>query len=204
MPRPDGPSEAQCPPRFMVGPGMYLSVRYRVFDAEGEVVGGEEQAHVVFGLGSLLPTVEAALSGLYPGDTREVVIRARDAYGARDPNLTVDFERADFPDDVVPGDHLELEDRDGHVLVVRVLEVDQERVRLDMNHPLAGQDLRVELQVAAVRPATKEEIDFAMEMAEKPTEEDETGTEGESTGLLSPKVAGLIPSQRLLPPRHRR
>ena len=44
----------------------------------------------------------------------------------------------------------------------------------------------------------------AMEMAEKPTEEDETGTEGESTGLLSPKVAGLIPSQRLLPPRHRR
>lgn len=188
----------------MVGPGMYVSLRYRVFDAEGEVVGGEEQAHVVFGMGSLLPVVEAALSGLYSGDTREVVIRARDAYGPRNPALAVDFERADFPPDLEPGDHLELEDSEGHLLVVRVLEVDEESVRLDMNHPLAGQDLRVEFMVAEVRPASEEEVEFAIEMAERPAADEEGIVEAGDIGLLSPKVEGLIPSQSLLTPRPRR
>jgi FKBP-type peptidyl-prolyl cis-trans isomerase SlyD len=163
---------------------MFVEFTYHVRDAEGELVGPEdERLNCVFGMGQLLPEVERSVDGLGIGEVRKLKLLARDAYGARDPEAVLEVERAEFPEDVSAGDYFEVENVEEGVLVLRVLEVAPEYVLVDLNHPLAGQDLEVEVTVNDVRPATQEELDLAMK----------TGIEGDEEG-----VDGLIAPESLL------
>lgn len=142
---------------------MFVELTYRVKDAEGESVGADdERVSCVFGMGQLLPEVERVVDGLGTGDARQLKLAAHDAYGPRDPEAVLEVERSEFPDDVAAGDYFEVENVDEGVLVLRVLEVGEGFVLVDLNHPLAGQDLEVEINVDTVRPATQEELDLAM------------------------------------------
>jgi FKBP-type peptidyl-prolyl cis-trans isomerase SlyD len=175
---------------FTVGPGMFVTLEYRVRDSDGEAVGGDdERISVVYGMGSLLPVVERAIDGLREGESTKIQIRAQDGYGARDPSKVLEFERSEFPEDISPGDHFEVENEEGEVLVVRILEVEGEGVLVDLNHPLAGQELSVEVRLLAVRPATKDETELAVALATKTPESD---------------FDQLIAPERLLTPRCRR
>ncbi|HEV8548351.1 MAG TPA: peptidylprolyl isomerase [Polyangiaceae bacterium] len=147
---------------FRLGPGVWTRLGYRAFDAEGEQVeGAGEELGLVFGYGVLLPALEAKLEGLVVGEKRSIELSARDAYGERDPALELEVGRGEFPPDVEPGDRYELERDDGSELVVRVLAVTEEGVVLDMNHPLAGQRVRFEIEVLEARPASPEELAIA-------------------------------------------
>lgn len=158
---------------YVVGPGMFTTLHYEVRDSDGEPVGGdEERVSVVFGMGSLLPAVERAIDGRREGDRCSVKLAARDAYGHRDPSKCVAFDRSEFPTDAAPGDHFELENAEGEVLVVRILEVEDDSVLVDLNHPLAGQDLQVEIGILMVRPATRDEMELAAAVATRAEEPD--------------------------------
>ncbi|HEY3494830.1 MAG TPA: peptidylprolyl isomerase [Polyangiaceae bacterium] len=169
---------------FQLGPGVWTRLRYTVRDAEGEVVEGTPaELSLVFGYGVLLPALEAALEGASVGSSRSVELRARDAYGPRRPEAEVEFARDEFPADVAAGDRLELEREDGTLAVVRVLDVSDEHVRLDMNHPLAGQSVRFEVEVLEARAASAEELGLAEALlADAPDE----GSEAPD-GLISPE-----------------
>jgi FKBP-type peptidyl-prolyl cis-trans isomerase 2 len=157
---------------FVVGPGMFVTLHYEVRDSDGEPVGGdEERISIVFGMGSLLPVVERAIDGRREGDHCSLQIEARDAYGHRDPRKRVEFDRSEFPSDAVAGDHFEVENAEGEILVVRILEVEDDMVLVDLNHPLAGQDLKVEVQILTVRPATRDETELAVAVAMQVPEE---------------------------------
>ncbi|MGC4070498.1 MAG: FKBP-type peptidyl-prolyl cis-trans isomerase [Polyangiaceae bacterium] len=175
---------------FRVGPGMFVELTYEVRDADGEAVGaGDERLGCVFGMGQLLPKVEQTVDGLAEGDVRTVKLPARDAYGPRDPEALLEVERGEFPGDVTVGDYFEVENADEGVLVLRVLEVTDEAVLVDLNHPLAGQDLDVTVRIISVRPATQEESDQAMR----------AGIEGEdpsSDGLIAPESLLRGPKRR--------
>jgi FKBP-type peptidyl-prolyl cis-trans isomerase SlyD len=134
----------------------------------------------------LLPALEAALEGLSAGAHKTVELAARDAYGERDPASQLEFARDEFASDVAPGDRLELERDDGSVVVVSVLDVNDEGVVVDLNHPLAGQRVRFEIEVLEARPATAEELQIAESALEAGEEDPE-----EATG-------GLIPPSDLL------
>jgi FKBP-type peptidyl-prolyl cis-trans isomerase SlyD len=69
--------------------------------------------------------------------------------------------RDDFPPDVAPGDRFDAEQDDGTPLVLQVLEVTETGVVLDLNHPLAGQRVRFEVEVLEARPASNEELALA-------------------------------------------
>lgn len=147
---------------FQLGPGVWTRLRYQVKDAEGELVeGAGGEVGLVFGYGALLPALEAALEGLGTGARRAVELSARDAYGERQAELEVEFSRDEFPPDVAPGDRLELEREDGSEVVARVLEVTDEAVVMDLNHPLAGQRVCYEIEVLEARAATAEELELA-------------------------------------------
>ncbi len=141
-------------------------------------------------LGQLLPAIERALDGLGVGAQRSLTLKARDAYGRRDPKAVLEVDRSEFPPDVAPGDRFEVENEEGAVLVLQVLDVGPETVHLDLNHPLAGQDLRVELSVVGVRPATSEELEAAERALEA----------SEAEGAVGPKVQPppLVPLESLL------
>jgi len=145
---------------YQVGPGTVLSLAYDVFDADSERADGLDAAEavsVVYGFGQLLPALERALEGMSAGQSKSVVLRPRDAYGPRRPDAMLEVDRSEFPPGVEPGDRFEVENAEGGVLVLKVLDVDDERVVLDTNHPLAGQNVRFELRVLEVRPATSAE-----------------------------------------------
>jgi len=175
------------PRGFVLGPGIWTRLRYRVHDAEGEVVeGAGGELGLVFGYGVLLPALEAGLEGLGVGSRKSVELKAVEAYGERDPARQIEVSREDFPPDVAPGDRFELERDDGSELVTRVLAVSDDLVVLDMNHPLSGQRVRFDIEVLEARAATPEEL----EIAESALQGDEPeGEEGPS---------GLIPAADLL------
>lgn len=153
---------------YQVGPEAVVQLAYSVYDADGELVASAEPEHqFVFGFGQLLPRLEQALEGALPGDRREVVLAPGDAFGPRDAGAIIEVDRADFPADIAPGDDFEAENAEGSLLVLRVLEVHDDSVVLDTNHPLAGQKVRFELEVRAVRPATASELSQAAERLER-------------------------------------
>lgn len=170
--RQNGEKNGAARPRgFQLGPGVWTRLRYRVFDAEGELVEGSGgELGFVFGYGTLLPALESALEGLAAGAKRTVELSARDAYGERSPELEVEIAREDFPPDVAAGDRFELEREDGTEVVVRVLGVSDDGVVVDFNHPLAGQRIRFEIEVLEARAGTPEELEIAESALSSPAD----------------------------------
>ncbi|HEY2405943.1 MAG TPA: hypothetical protein VGI10_08070 [Polyangiaceae bacterium] len=149
---------------YQLGPGLWVRLGYRAFDAEGEAVMTDTvELECVFGYGLLLPELEARLEGLREGDQRSVWLSPEQAFGERDPEDVLEVDRADFPDDVAPGDCFEAEGEGGRRVLLQVLDVLEHAVMLDANHPLAGQRVRFEVEVRALRPATESELSAAEE-----------------------------------------
>jgi FKBP-type peptidyl-prolyl cis-trans isomerase SlyD len=160
--RSEGRSDADRGPApsggFQVGPDTVVRLRYRAYDEEGELVAESERAaEFLVGYGQLPPRLERDIQGLAAGQSRSVTLAPADAFGPRDPRAVIEVDRADFPEDVAPGDQFEAEGAGGDFVWLRVLEVCPETLLLDTNHPLAGQKVRFEIAVEAVRPATAEE-----------------------------------------------
>jgi FKBP-type peptidyl-prolyl cis-trans isomerase SlyD len=160
---------------YQAGPGTVVALRYALFDAEGELV--EQSAPdvplvLLLGYGDAAPALEQALGGLSAGEERQVTFEAADAFGPRDPQAIIEVDRADFPADVAPGDELGADREDGTGLVtLKVLEILDDVVVLDTNHPLAGQRVKLRLFVESVRPATPEELSLATERLARPPEQ---------------------------------
>lgn len=106
-----------------------------------------------------LKALSEGLRDIKKGESREIFLRAHDAYGLYDPKLVI--TRA-FEDDEFSAP-LKLDEKiivmqDGKPKPMRVIEFSEDSVTLDGNHPLAGQDLVFEIQALEAREATKDEI----------------------------------------------
>jgi FKBP-type peptidyl-prolyl cis-trans isomerase SlyD len=122
-------------------------------------------------MGGILPEVERALDGRTTGDQLRVQLSEKQAYGARNPKQILEVDREDFPDDVAPGDRFEVENQQGGVLILHVLDVQSDFVVVDTNHPLSGQAVEFAVEVMEVRPASEDEIAGALLCLEDDQEE---------------------------------
>jgi FKBP-type peptidyl-prolyl cis-trans isomerase SlyD len=150
----------------VVQPNSHVTVDYVLKDDDGEILDSSsaedgEPIEYVHGYGMLVPGLEAALVGLKSGDKRTIVIPAEEGYGERDEELMFEIERAEFPDSVQPGDEFVATSPDGDEVVLHVVEVNEDGVLVDANHPLAGMTLHYEIEVKDVRTATESEIEEA-------------------------------------------
>ena len=112
----------------------------------------------------LLSGLADGLRDLKKGETRKITLSASEAYGFYDPALLLEWSHEDFPEETPPprpGQRLAIQNPAGQTKYYRVLEVHADRVTLDANHPLAGQDLIFEIEATEVRDATPEEINGA-------------------------------------------
>lgn len=121
--------------------------------------GGGDPLYFMEGTGQIIPGLERQLLGLAVGDRRTIEVKAADAYGDVDPALVASVERSQFP----PGATLEVGeqftvDAGDHAPVFTIVDVDDRKVTVDANHPMAGRDLSFDVEIVAVRDATKEEI----------------------------------------------
>jgi len=148
-------------PSYQAGPGMVVTVHYRLFDAEGELVEDSqdgEPLELLLGYGQAISKLEAALFGAVVGETKGVKLHPKEAFGKRDPQAVLELARDEFPADLQVGDELEAEDSEGGTVPLKILDLDDERVVADTNHPLAGQTISLELKLETVRPATGAEL----------------------------------------------
>jgi FKBP-type peptidyl-prolyl cis-trans isomerase SlyD len=146
-----------------VGPDTLVVLSYKLYDEAGEVVDeatAAEPLSYVHGYAQVLPGLEKALAGLKAGDKAEVVIDPADAFGEHDQAGIFEVDREDFPEsnEVGAGDEFVAHGPDGEPIAMRVVEVRPEAFVVDTNHPLAGQRVRFEVEVASVRAADEHEI----------------------------------------------
>jgi FKBP-type peptidyl-prolyl cis-trans isomerase SlyD len=137
-----------------------VTLRYKVFDSKGKLI-EESQEPMVYlhgGYDNTFPKVEVALEGQMPGYQVTLELQPQDAFGLRDESLVQTIPKTQFPPGVKVGGQLEGRGEDGHAQVFTVMKIKGDKVLLDGNHPLAGKALRFAVTVAAVRPATEEEI----------------------------------------------
>ncbi len=193
-PRERKPGQSRPERGFQLGPGVWTRLRYAAFDAEGErIEGTPADVGAVFGFGMLLPAIEQKIEGLVAGDKKSFDLEPDDAYGPRDPRAEVEFDRAEFPEDIAEGDRYEVEREDGTPLVLQVLAVGAEAVLVDLNHPLAGQRVRFEVEVLEARAATGDEL----ALAEATLSGDEDGETDPGSGPED-GPGGLVPVASLL------
>ena len=88
-------------------------------------------------------------------------VSPQEGYGVRDPERVVRAPRASFPADIelAAGMQLQTEDEQGNPMMVQLTEVGEEEVTIDENHPLAGKTLLFEIEIAAIRAATADELE---------------------------------------------
>lgn len=151
-----------------IAPNSRVVLDYTLRDSDDDLVDASdaedgEPIIYVHGYGMLVPGLEKALTGLEVGERKEIVVPPEEGFGERDEELVLEVDRAEMPrpDAVELGDELVAESPDGDEAVMRVVEIKDDAVVLDGNHPLAGETLRYSIHVREVRPATDEEIEEA-------------------------------------------
>ena len=119
----------------------------------------------LYGVGGLIPEFEENLADKKIGDTFDFHIIASNAYGDYDPehiamipsNVFHD-DNGNFDNDMFQvGAMIPMSDSEGNHMQGKIVEVDEENVKMDFNHPLAGTDLHFQGEILDIREATEEE-----------------------------------------------
>ena len=117
----------------------------------------EEQPLVfLYGAGQMLPKFEENLSELSTGDPYEFRLSAEDAYGNYDDEAVASLPKEMFQGTDIPeiGSMLPLQDNHGNHFQGQVVSIAEDSVIVDLNHPMAGQELHFKGKIVNVRPAT--------------------------------------------------
>lgn len=102
---------------------------------------------LTIGEGAALPAFEQALIGMAPGDTKIVHVPAEEAHGVHFPDMIRTVDRSAIPgsDDLTVGTRISATLMGGVRAYLRILDISDDKVTVDLNHPLAGKDLTYEI-----------------------------------------------------------
>jgi FKBP-type peptidyl-prolyl cis-trans isomerase SlpA len=146
-----------------IQPGSKVTMHFTIRATDGTIMEssvGQEPETFVMGDGSLLEGFELALVSLAAGDRQTITLRPDQAYGPRDPDAVTVLSRGHFPPELAiePGAMVGFITADGHEVPGRVLNVQGDAVEVDFNHPLAGQDVVLDVEILeVVDPVVEEE-----------------------------------------------
>lgn len=102
------------------------------------------------GAGQIIPGFENAVMGMENGEEKEFKLEPSDAYGDRNPQLVQKIPKDQLPKEVTPGMMLMIGLPNGVQIPVKVTEVTDEEVTLDLNHPLAGKALNFKIKIVDI------------------------------------------------------
>ena len=155
-----------------IQPGKYVELGYDLYEV---TPAGENLVHqtdaqdpekIIFGVtpGMIRP-LEKAIEGLEAGGEFDVTVKADEAFGPHDPDQVACLEKDVFAVDgkfdaemVKKGAVLPMMTSDGYRINGLVVDVTDDEVEMDFNHPLAGKDVRFKGSIITVRDATPEEL----------------------------------------------
>jgi len=141
-----------------------VSLNYELFSDEGKLLEKTDKpiSYLHGGYDSIFPLVEGALHGKKTGDTCSVTLQPNDAFGEYEHAFVEVELRSSFPDDITVGMQFEggpeTADEDD-LLIYTIIEITDNEITVDGNHPLAGKTLTFNCTVTDVREATAVELE---------------------------------------------
>ncbi len=140
-----------------------VSIHYTLTNKAGEQLDssiGSEPLTYLHGAGNIIPGLEKALADKTVGDKLTVIIEPEDAYGERNEEhiQTVPKEMFEGIDNIEVGMQFQADSSNGPAIVT-ITAVDGDQISIDGNHPLAGEQLTFDVEIADIRPATETEME---------------------------------------------
>lgn len=148
---------------MQIAENKVVTLNYTLKDSSGTVIDKSDDGSFVYlhGASNIIPGLENALTGKTSGEKMNISIAPEDAYGERDDARIEAVPRNMFPadTDIEPGMQFHAQGPDGQAMSIVVVSVEDDKVNIDANHPLAGVELNFDVEVMEVRDATTEEIE---------------------------------------------
>jgi len=135
--------------------GSKVAVDY-VLIVDGNVVDssqGRGPLEYTQGEGKLIPGFTTELEGMKAGDEKTFEVKPEDGYGNPDPAGIKKMPLSSVPEEIKPqvGMVLQMQDQEGQTFPARVVNMDQDSITIDLNHPLAGKALTFKVKVVSVQ-----------------------------------------------------
>lgn len=138
------------------------TIHYKITDEKGIVQDSTEGEHPYSFLGSsdhMFPKVEEKLATMEAGEKATIELEAAEAYGEYIEEGVKITSKSNFPEGVELKEGMTfLTQQDGHDVPVTVKKVEDDNITIDFNHPLAGQKLKMEVELVELRDATEDEM----------------------------------------------
>jgi len=117
---------------------------------------GREPLEFKVGSGQVIRGFDEGVTGMTPGQKKTIEISVEDGYGPRSEEMVVQFPKNNFPDDLNPelGMQLNMTSGEGQVIPVVIVDIQEEYVVLDANHPLADKELIFDVELVEVKSAS--------------------------------------------------
>jgi peptidylprolyl isomerase len=142
--------------------GTYISVEYTGTLGNGEVFDssqGRQPLEVLMGAGQMIKGFEAQLMGMALNEKKVFTLSPEDAYGPKHAEMIQSIPRSEVPPemDVTVGMIVGFITPEGNQVPARVIQVDDEQMTMDLNHPLAGESLTFDIEVVGISSTPTQE-----------------------------------------------
>lgn len=142
--------------------GLFVSVAYKGTLQNGEVFDsseGRDPLEVKMGQGQLIKGFESALEGMALNEKKTFTLDPEEAYGHRNEEHVHSFDRSEVPAEMKPevGVTVALTTPEGQQIPAQITEVTDEKITVDLNHPLAGEALTFEIEVVGISETATQE-----------------------------------------------
>lgn len=139
--------------------GATVQLEYTLSDENGKVLQsnkGRDPLTYTHGDEQLLPALEKAMAGMRAGEERKVTLKPEEGYGPVDPAAQAEVPKAMLPPNALSvGTELVARGPGGTAMPVRIKEIKEATVVLDLNHPLAGKTLHFDIKILGVESPKK-------------------------------------------------
>lgn len=153
---------------MQISPQKVVSLTYTLKLSNGDIADEtttESPFAFIHGVGQTLPEFDSNLEGLKAGESFSFSLTAEQGYGSRRPDMIIEIPKSVFDGPEVPKDILQIgnmvpmQDQSGNPLNGTIVDIADDKVTMDFNHPLADEALHFSGVIIEVRDASPEEID---------------------------------------------
>ena len=141
----------------VVKDGAVISLQYILSGEDGKTIEsnkGREPMKYTQGTKQIIPGLEKALAGMKVGEEKRVKVKPEDGYGPINEQAFQEFPKEKVPQEMQKvGAQLILKGPQGQALPVRVKEIKEKTVLMDMNHPMAGKTLVFDVKILEIQAA---------------------------------------------------
>ena len=135
--------------------GSKVKVHYTGTFDDGEIFDSSRDAEPLefeVGSGQVIPGFDKAVVGMKVGESKQVRLPEEDAYGPYNQQMVFDADPSQFEEGLTPevGQQFQTQMQDGTPLLLTVKSVEDGKITLDANHPMAGKALNFDLEVIEI------------------------------------------------------